>query len=93
MRANDDELRASIGETYRANILWFDAPKSTGEPAITAPPMSASRALILGSARAAFISILNSSTISAGVFLGALMPKRSSPHLECSPPMALRRPK
>jgi hypothetical protein len=28
MRANDDELRASIGETYRANILWFDSQES-----------------------------------------------------------------
>jgi hypothetical protein len=28
MRANDDELRASIGETYRDNILWFDHQES-----------------------------------------------------------------
>src|SRR5215467_16245060 len=27
-RANDDEFRAAIGETYRDNILWFDAQKS-----------------------------------------------------------------
>jgi hypothetical protein len=38
MRANDDELHASIGETYRGNILWFDAPKSVGEPALPRRP-------------------------------------------------------
>src|SRR5947199_7285310 len=32
-------------------------PKSAAEPAITSPPSSASRALILGSTRAALISI------------------------------------
>ena len=51
-------------------------PKSAGEPASTVPPRSASRALILGSARAALISLLSLSTISAGVFLGAPMPNQ-----------------
>src|SRR5712691_12832068 len=49
-------------------------PKSVGEPENGVPPRSASRALILGSARAAFISLLSLSTISAGVLLGAPMP-------------------
>src|SRR5262249_46447995 len=49
-------------------------PKSAGEPARTAPPRSANRAFILGSARAALISVLSLATISAGVFLGAPMP-------------------
>ena len=38
------------------------------------PPRSASRAFILGSARAALISLLSLSTISAGVFFGAPTP-------------------
>ena len=49
-------------------------PKSAGEPPSTVPPKSASRALIFGSARAALISLLSLSTISAGVFPGAPMP-------------------
>src|SRR5262249_38440101 len=47
---------------------------SAGEPASTVPPRSTKRALILGSASAALISLLSLSTISAGVFLGAPMP-------------------
>ena len=50
-------------------------PKSAGEPASTVPSRSASRALNLGSASAALISLLSLSTISAGVFLGAPRPK------------------
>src|SRR5262249_16648130 len=49
-------------------------PKSAGEPASTMPPMSQSRAMILGSARPAFVSLLRASTIAAGVSLGAAMP-------------------
>src|SRR5262249_15421005 len=49
-------------------------PKSAGESASTSPPMSASRAFILGSASAALISLLSLSTISVGVFLGAPRP-------------------
>src|SRR5215210_4978245 len=48
--------------------------KSAGEPASTVPPMSATRALILGSARPSLISWLSLSMISAGVFLGAPTP-------------------
>src|SRR5262245_30142814 len=49
-------------------------PKSTGEPTSGVPPRSASRALILGSARAALISLLSFSTISTGVAFGAPRP-------------------
>src|SRR5262249_19010693 len=49
-------------------------PKSAGEPPSRVPPRSASRALILGSARAALISLLSFSTISAGVAFGAPRP-------------------
>src|SRR5215510_14981529 len=45
-------------------------PKSEGEPAITVPPRSASRALSWGSVRAALISLLSLFTISAGVPVG-----------------------
>ncbi len=46
------------------------------EAAISAAPRSARRALILGSARPALISLLSLSTISAGVFFGAPMPNQ-----------------
>ena len=49
-------------------------PKSAGEPGITVPPKSASRAFILGSAKPALISLLSFWTISFGVFLGAATP-------------------
>src|SRR5262245_10792549 len=52
----------------------INLPKSAGESASTSPPSSASRALSLGSARPALISLLSFSTISAGVFLGAPTP-------------------
>src|SRR5262249_10151743 len=51
-------------------------PKSAGEPASTVPPRSASRAFILGSARAALISLLSMSMISTGVPLGAPRPNQ-----------------
>src|SRR5882724_4356627 len=49
-------------------------PKSAGEPPSTVPSRSAIRALILGSARPALISLLSLSTISGGVFLGTPSP-------------------
>src|SRR5262245_26980527 len=52
-------------------------PKSAGEPVITVPPRSASRAFIVGSARAALISLLSLSTISAGVAFGAPTPDQA----------------
>jgi hypothetical protein len=51
-------------------------PKSVGEPVSTVPPRSAIRAFMLGSARAALISLLSVSMISAGVFLGAPRPNQ-----------------
>src|SRR5215831_2027161 len=45
-----------------------------GRAPSTVPPRSASRAFMLGSARAALISLLSLSTISADVFLGTPMP-------------------
>src|SRR5262249_31879513 len=51
-------------------------PKSAGDPTSGVLPRSASRALILGSARPALISLLSFSTISAGVTLGAPTPNK-----------------
>jgi hypothetical protein len=51
-------------------------PKSAGESASALPPRSASRALNLGSARPALISLLSFSTISAGVAFGAQTPNQ-----------------
>src|SRR4029077_1985031 len=48
--------------------------KSAGESASAAPRRAASRALILGSARPALISLLSLSTISGGVAFGAPTP-------------------
>src|SRR5262249_16402289 len=52
-------------------------PKSAGNPGSGVPPRSASRPLILGSARPPLISLLSLSTISAGVFLGAPTPDQA----------------
>src|SRR5262249_41403770 len=52
-------------------------PNSAGESASAAPPRSASRALILGSARPALISLLSLSIICDGVFLGAPTPNQA----------------
>src|SRR5262249_40490548 len=51
-------------------------PKSVGEPTSGVPPRSASRVVILGSARPALISLLSLSTISAGVVFGAQTPNQ-----------------
>src|SRR5215475_2485822 len=52
-------------------------PKSAGESASTSPPRSTMRAFIRGSARAALISLLSLSTISAGVAFGAPTPNQA----------------
>src|SRR5262245_27810477 len=52
-------------------------PKFAGGPGSIAPPMSASRAFALGSARIALISMLSRPMTSGGVFLGAMMPKNA----------------
>src|ERR1700704_4960597 len=49
-------------------------PNSAGEPASTVPPISLSRSLILGSAKAALISRLRRSTMSGGVLAGGPTP-------------------
>src|SRR5215510_6376535 len=51
--------------------------KSAGEPAVTVTPNSASRAFTLGSARAAFISLLSLSTTSTDVPFGAAKPNHA----------------
>src|SRR5262249_43483898 len=45
-----------------------------GEPGSSVPPRSTSLAFIFGSARKALISVLSTSTIDAGVALGAPIP-------------------
>src|SRR5262245_7574932 len=52
----------------------MNLPKSAGVIGIGRPPRSASRALIVGSARASLISSFSFSTIAAGVFLGTPTP-------------------
>src|ERR1700731_386656 len=49
-------------------------PKSAGEPTSTVPPRSASRALSLGSARPALISLLSLPMISAAAFFDTPTP-------------------
>src|SRR5437870_173616 len=48
--------------------------KSAGDPGSIAPPVSTSRAFILGSANAALISWLSLAMITVGVLLGAATP-------------------
>ena len=71
-------FRHHSGLMFAARITWphlsvssaMSVPKSEGEPASNMPPISASRALILGSARPALIALLSFSMISVGVFVG-----------------------
>src|SRR5262245_9074644 len=73
------------GLILAARITWphfsvsaaINLPKSAGESASTSPPRSASRVLILGSARPALISRLSLSMSSARVFLGAPSPSQA----------------
>src|SRR5690242_12702916 len=51
-------------------------PKPPGDPANTEAPNSAYRALILGSARPALISLLSLSMMPAGVFFGTPIPNQ-----------------
>src|SRR6516165_2925243 len=67
-------LAARITLPHFSVSAAMNFPKSAGEPGRGVPPKSASRAFIFGSARAALISLLSFSTISAGVFLGAPTP-------------------
>jgi hypothetical protein len=49
-------------------------PKSADVPGINSPPIAPNRDFIAASLKAALISVLSLSTISAGVFVGAAMP-------------------
>ena len=69
-------LAARITLAHFSVSSAINLPKSAGEPVSTTPPASASRALTLGSASAALISLLSLSTISVGVFLGAPTPNQ-----------------
>src|SRR6516225_9967094 len=70
-------LAARITSAHFSISSAINLPKSVGEPASTVPPRSAIRAFILGSARAALISLLSVSMILAGVLLGAPMPDQA----------------
>src|SRR5262245_15516648 len=53
-------------------------PKSAGDPVLMRNPRSSYFALISGRARDALISLLSTSTISAGIFLGPATPSQLS---------------
>src|ERR1700674_1783359 len=67
-------LAARITLAHFSVSSAMSLPNSAGELGNTAAPRSARRALKPGSARAALISRLSLSMISAGVFLGTPMP-------------------
>src|SRR5262249_55963555 len=67
-------LRARMTLPHFSVSSTMNFPKSAGKTANTVPPRSVSRALILGSARPAWISLLSWSITSTGVFLSAPMP-------------------
>src|SRR5215471_10996789 len=67
-------LAARITLAHFSVSSAMSLPKSAGDIGIGTPPRSASRALIVGSARPALIASLSLSTISAGVFLGTPTP-------------------
>src|SRR5262249_60690051 len=67
-------LAARITLPHFSVSLAMCLPKSAGEPPNGVAPRSASRACILGSDRAALISLLRVSITSAGVLLGAQKP-------------------
>src|SRR5215472_1034395 len=78
-----DQDRASHSALMPANFTTLahfsvssamNFPKSAGEPANTAAPRSVRRVFMLGSTRAALISLLSFSTISVGVALGTTIP-------------------
>src|SRR5207253_4692223 len=67
-------LAARITLPHFSVSAAMSVAKSAVEPESTEPLRSVNRALILGSASAALISLLSLSMISAGVFLGATTP-------------------
>src|SRR5262249_26089557 len=70
-------LAARITLAHFSVSSTMNFPNSAGEPTTGVPPTSASRALILGSARPALISLLSFSTISTGVAFGAPTPNQA----------------
>jgi hypothetical protein len=80
MSTGSDQLHCGLMLASRITFAHFavsfatNFAKVAGELANGAPPSSARRAFILGSARAAFISAFNLLTISDGVLLGAAKP-------------------
>src|SRR3954471_19913609 len=70
-------LAALITLAQFSVYLTTKRPKSALELANGAMPSSARRALILGSSRAVLISLLRVATMSAGVFLGTVMPTQA----------------
>src|SRR5262249_8627199 len=67
-------LRARMPLPHFSLSSAMSLPKSAGEPTNAVPPSSASRALILGSARPALMASLSLSIICDGVFFGAPTP-------------------
>src|SRR5262249_34120664 len=67
-------LRARITLPHFSVSSAIILPKSAGEPASTVPPRSARWAFILGSSRAALISLLSLRIVCGDVFLGAPTP-------------------
>src|SRR5262245_30919909 len=70
-------LAARITFAHFSVSSAMNLPNSAGESARGPAPRSASRALILGSARPALISLFSFSTISAGVAFGAPRPNHT----------------
>src|SRR5262249_50747421 len=77
---NDATLHSALMFAARITLAHFSVssemsfPKSAGEPKSGVPPKSASRPFILGSARAALISLLSLPMTSAGVPVGTPTP-------------------
>src|SRR6516165_2694987 len=67
-------LAARITLAHFSVSSAMNFPNSADEPGSAAPPNSASRACILGSARIVLTSLLSFSTITAGIFLGPPRP-------------------
>src|SRR5260370_30428733 len=75
---NDDEDAEWITLPHFAVSSATSLPKSAGDPALMRNPRSSYFALISGRARDALISLLSTSTIPAGIFLGPAMPSQLS---------------
>src|SRR5215472_4586178 len=72
--ANADQIRRIVSDLHFSVSSARSLPKSVDVIGRGTVPRSASRAFIPDSARAAMISLLSRSTISAGTFLGPPSP-------------------